>query len=388
MSLQLTAQAAKEFSDEMQKRQGDVLVLARQLVEVESPSGNFAGSRQIAALLSEELEKFPQLVELKQIERPGYGLHLLARIGRKGANTRVMILGHTDTVYPLETLHKRSWHEVDGKIFAPGVFDMKANCALAVTVIGFCAEAGLLDGREVTLLLTCDEETGSAHGRSLVEEEARQCQTVFVLEPPAPAGAVKTGRKGTAGYQIEVKGISAHAGLDPEKGASAILEISKQIGRIYEMSVPSEGTTINVGLISGGIASNVVAPDAKAVIDVRFCNMKEAARIEQQILALRSFDSRTKLEITGGINRPPLERTEKVLSLYSKACSIAALLDVELGEATVGGASDGNFAAAVGAGVLDGLGVDGDGAHAEHEHIVISKIPFRGALLAGLITSV
>ncbi|MGH9916832.1 MAG: M20 family metallopeptidase, partial [Pyrinomonadaceae bacterium] len=334
---------------------------------------------------SEELEKCPNLIELKQIERPGYGLHLLARVGSKDADTRVMILGHTDTVYPVGTLHQRPWCEAEGKIYAPGVFDMKANCALAVMVIGLCAESDLLDRREVTLLLTCDEETGSEHGRSLVEEQTGRCKTVFVLEPPATAGAAKTGRKGTANYQLEVKGIAAHAGLDPEKGASAIREISRQINHVYEMSLPAQGTTINVGLVGGGIASNVVAPDAQATIDVRFCSMDDASRIEQQIFALKSFDSRTQLKITGRINRPPLERSEKVLNLYSQARSIAALLDVELGEATVGGASDGNFAAAVGASVLDGLGVDGDGAHAEHEHIVIDRIPFRGALLAGLI---
>jgi len=250
-----------------------------------------------------------------------------------------------------------------------------------------CDALGLIPPREVVLLLTCDEEVGSLSGRPLVEEEARRAAEVLVLEPPGPGGRVKTTRKGTAMFDMTVEGRAAHAGLDPEKGASAILELARQIERLYILADPGRGTTINVGVVSGGTRSNVVAAEARAEVDVRFSTMEEAARLENAILSLQPFDERVRLSIQGSVNRPPLERTQKVAELYEHARRLAAALDFELGEMSVGGASDGNFAAAVGAAVLDGLGIEGDGAHANHEHIETSRIAQRGAMLAGLILS-
>jgi glutamate carboxypeptidase len=237
------------------------------------------------------------------------------------------------------------------------------------------------------LLLTCDEETGSTTGRALVEEEARRAVSVLVLEPPATGGRVKTARKGTGIFTIVAQGIAAHAGLEPEKGASAILEISRQIERLHALTDPARGISVNVGVVHGGTRVNVVPAEAHAEIDLRFSTAEDARQLEAVILGAQAFDERVKLKVTGGINRPPLERTEKVAKLFELAREVAAQLDFELGEAAVGGASDGNFAAALNVAVLDGLGIDGDGAHAIHEHIVVDDIARRGALLAGLIAS-
>ncbi len=224
-------------------------------------------------------------------------------------------------------------------------------------------------------------------GRALVEEEARRAEYVLVLEPPAPGGRVKTARKGTGYFRLAVEGVAAHAGLEPEKGASAVLEISRQIERLHALNDAARGTTVNVGVVCGGTRSNVVAAEARAEVDVRFGTLEEARRIEETIRALRPFDARTSLKVEGGVNRPPLERTPAVARLYEHARRLASLLGFELGEASVGGASDGNFAAACGAPVLDGLGVEGDGAHAAHEHIVADRLVSRGALLASLLAT-
>jgi glutamate carboxypeptidase len=264
---------------------------------------------------------------------------------------------------------------------------MKANCALALEALRACATLRVLPRRPVVLLLTCDEETGSLTGRALVEEETRRSASVLVLEPPATDGRVKTGRKGTGMYTVEAHGVAAHAGLEPEKGASAILEMARQIERLHAMNEGAGGITVTVGLVQGGTRSNVVPAEARAEVDVRFSTMEEAGRIEARILRLQPFDERVRLTIRGDVNRPPLERTQGVVALYEHARRIAQTLGYELGEAQVGGASDGNFAAALGVPVLDGLGIDGDGAHATHEHILIDDIARRGALVAALIAS-
>jgi glutamate carboxypeptidase len=210
---------------------------------------------------------------------------------------------------------------------------------------------------------------------------------VLVLEPPALGGCAKTGRKGTGIFAIKAVGRAAHAGLEPEKGASAILELARQTERLHSLNDSSGGIRVNVGVFHGGTLSNVVPAEAQVQVDVRFSTMAEALQIEKEIRNLKPFDDRVQLIIGGGINRPPLERSDKVLKLYSEAYRIAAQLGFELGETQVGGASDGNFAAATGAAVLDGLGIEGDGAHAAHEHIVVENIPFRGALISALVAS-
>ncbi len=387
--MELSKSSLIALRDHFVKRQREILSLTRALVEAESPSGDEAGSQAVASLLAASARTIGAVTSIEKIPSENAGEHLRIRAFSSGKTNSppIVILGHTDTVWPRGTLQKRPWRAEGNRIYGPGIFDMKANCALALEALRACDSTGVRPKGLVTLLLTCDEENGSPAGRELVEEEARRARAVLVIEPSATGGGVKTARKGTAIFTIEARGRAAHAGLEPEKGVSAILELARQVVQLHAMNHPEEGTTVNVCVIQGGTHSNVVPAEARADVDVRFSSVAEGRRLENEILHLRPFDPRGQLIVRGGINRPPLERSEKVRSLYQHARQTAMLLDLELGEASVGGASDGNFAAAIGAPVLDGLGIEGDGAHAAHEHILIDDIPRRGALLAGLIAS-
>jgi glutamate carboxypeptidase len=370
-------------------RRDEMLALVRAVVEAESPSGDMDGSRAVVDLLIDAANKIESVTTIERIESPGYGKHLRVRVRGEDnhASGTILLVGHTDTVHPRGSLMERPWRVDGARIYAPGIFDMKANCVLALEALRACAALNLEPSGEIVLLLTCDEETGSATGRALVEEEARRARCALVLEPPASVGRVKTGRKGTGIFEMQVTGRAAHAGLEPEKGASAILELARQTEKLHALNDLASGISVNVGVIEGGTRSNVVAASARAEIDLRFSKADEGKRVEDEILNARAFDERVQLHVSGGINRPPLERNEQVIALYKHAREVAARLDFELGETQVGGASDGNFIAALGVPVLDGLGIDGDGAHAEHEHIVSDAIARRGALIAGLIAS-
>jgi glutamate carboxypeptidase len=373
----------------MREREGAMLALTRALVETESPSGDVEGSRAAVSLLADAAKAIGAVSSVERIESPGYGEHLRIRAfdGATDSVDAILLVGHTDTVHPRGSLMERPWREEDGRIYGPGIFDMKANCVMALEALRACAALGLMPRRRVVLVLTCDEETGSETGRALIEAEAAHARCALVLEPPASGGRVKTARKGTGIFTMEAEGRAAHAGLEPEKGASAILEIARQIERLHALNDLSRGISVNVGVVRGGTRSNVVAACAHAEIDVRFSTQEEASHLDAEIRGARAFDERVRLLVGGGINRPPMERTTGVVSLYEQARRIAALLDFDLGEASVGGASDGNFIAAMSVAVLDGLGISGDGAHATHEHIIADDITTRGALLAGLIAS-
>lgn len=373
------------------KRQSETLSLIYKLVETESPSGDVEGSRTIACLLEKMICDIPSVNSIERIPSPGYGEHLCVQAFGNGGDDNgknTLLLGHTDTVHPLGTLGaQQGVREKDGRLYGPGIFDMKASCAVAVEILNCLTVLEIRPPRPVTLLLTCDEETGSKTGRRLVETEARRAAQVLVLEPPAPGGGAKTGRKGVGIWKVTAQGIAAHAGLNPEAGASAILELARQTERFHSMTDATVGTNFNVGVMSGGTRVNVVAERAEMEIEARFGTIKEAERIEGLMGELQPFDERVRLTVKGSINRPPLERTPDVLRLYQQARKIASQLGFELEERSVGGASDGNFAAALNVPVLDGLGVDGDGAHAAHEHILVEDVSRRGALLAGLVAS-
>lgn len=376
--------------DYFASRQREVLALTRALVEVESPSGDEQGSKAVVSLLAAAARTIGPVSSIERVPSEQYGEHLRIKAfadARNGVRP-ILILGHTDTVHPRGSLEQNPWRVEGNHAYGPGVFDMKANCALAIELIRSCA---ILHGKQpspLVLLLTCDEERGSMSGRSLVEAEAKRARAVLVLEPPARGGRVKTGRKGTGIFTIQTRGQAAHAGLEPEKGASAILEMARQIQKLHALNGVAGGITVNVGVVRGGTVSNVVAAEAHAEVDIRFSTNEEATRIEGKVRSLRAFDSRVQVIVRGEINRPPLERTDKVVAMYEQARKIAREMDYDLKEAQVGGASDGNFVAAFCPAVLDGLGIDGDGAHASHEHILIDDIPRRGALLAGLIASI
>lgn len=388
MTTQTQTAMLQKIKERVAVRLDEMLNLTRRLVECESPSGDAAGSRAVVDLLVSAAQGIDSLQTVERIEVPDYGEHLRLAFFSPDAekSSRTLILGHTDTVHPRGTILARPWRREGEKIYGPGIFDMKANCALTLEAIRACVESGWRETkRQVVVLLTCDEEAGSASGRGLVEKEAGQASRVLVLEPSAPGGLAKTGRKGTGMWTLRARGRAAHAGLEPEKGASAILEIARQIERLHALNNFSQGTSVNVGVVRGGTTSNVVAAEAEAEIDVRYTNAEEARRIEEAFRRLKPCDDRVRLELEGGINRPPLERTEAVVKLFREAQEVAASLGYTLGETQVGGASDANFAAAFCPAVLDGLGIEGDGAHAEHEHIMTNNVPTRGAILAGLL---
>jgi glutamate carboxypeptidase len=386
--MNISAAKLAAFRDYFAGRREAIVALTRALVEAESPSGDQAGSKAVVTLLAAAAEAITAVTKVERVPSDNYGEHLRVKaFGEASRLQPIVILGHTDTVHPRDSLRRRPWRVEGNRAYGPGVFDMKANCALAIEVVRACVETGVRPERPLVLLLTCDEEAGSFSGRQLVEAEARTAHAVLVLEPPASGGRVKTGRKGTGIFSLTARGRAAHAGLEPEKGASAILELARQTERLHSLNGVTGGISVNVGVFRGGTLSNVVAEEARAEIDVRFSTPDEAAYIEHKILNLRPCDERVQLIVKGGINRPPLERSEAVVRLFCQAQALAQQLEFELGETQVGGASDGNFAAAAGAAVLDGLGINGDGAHAAHEHILLDDIPQRGALLAALVAT-
>jgi glutamate carboxypeptidase len=308
----------------------------------------------------------------------------------KGAKSRepVLLLGHFDTVYDLGTLKAMPWLEKAGRLYGPGVFDMKGGI---VQIMFALAALKAVDGslpRPVTVLLVSDEEEGSATSRPLTEKVASQHAAVLVCEPAGPGGALKTARKGVGDFKITVTGHASHAGLDFEKGHSAILELAHQIHAIAAMTNLTRGITLNPGVVRGGTRTNVVADRAEVEIDLRIARKSDGAVMEKRVRALRPVNRSCTLQIEGGINRPPLERTRQVATLFHLAQQVAGQLGFGLQEVAVGGGSDGNFTGGLGIPTLDGLGAVGEGAHAKHESIVAAELPRRAALLAGLIAAI
>lgn len=365
-----------------QNRQAEILRSIRELIEIESPSFDVEGSRNAVDFLVEQAQTLACVTKIERIETD-CGDHLIVRAFESDAKP-VLLLGHTDTVHPRGSKLQNPTRIEDGKLYGCGSFDMKANCVLMLEILRAFETLDLKPSRPVTILLSCDEEVGSKTGRPIVEREARRSCFCLVAEPSAK-GKVKTGRKGTGNYVLKAHGIPSHAGLEPERGASAILEISRQIEKIHGLGDFQNGTSAIVCQIKGGTASNVVPAEAECSIDVRFTAMSEAEKIDQAFKNLSAFDSRVSLELLGEINRPPMERSEGTLALYERARSIGETFGYELGETQVGGASDGNFVAALGVPVLDGLGVSGDGAHTLEEYIFVEDVARRATLLASMI---
>ncbi len=374
-----------EILNYFNERRDETIETIRQIVEIESPSYDVEQSKVVASWIENEARKLSLDLEVERVPAEKYGDHVLIRAFPE-VEKNILLLGHTDTVHPVGTKLLNPTRIEDGKFFGCGIFDMKSGIVLMFEALRFIADSAATPSRSVTILLSCDEEVGSFSGRELVEREARKAEACFVLEPSA-SGRVKTGRKGTGMFTLNVHGVPAHAGLEPEKGASAILELSRQIEALHELNDPPAGTTVNVCTARGGTTINVIPEHAECTVDVRFTSMEEAARIENSVRQLKPFDDRVRLEITGGVNRPPMERTPAVVALFENARTLAAGFDYELGETQVGGASDGNFVAALGVPLLDGLGVAGDGAHRLDEHILIDDIPKRAALITSLLVS-
>jgi glutamate carboxypeptidase len=372
-----------------QTKQNETVAFLRELVECESPSDDPAAVARFVDLLASRVS---DIAKVKVIRGSGgYGPQVQCEFKLPGRRKdgQILALGHSDTVYPIGTLAGMPCVERDGRLWGPGVFDMKGGVAMFVYAMRALIEQDVPVKRRVVLQLNSDEEVGSPSSRPLTEKEAQRSAAVLVIEPSAGAdGKAKTGRKGVGDYTVRVKGKPSHAGLDFAAGASAIVELARQIDRIAGFTDLDRGLTVNPGVIVGGTRSNVVAAEASCEVDFRIARNEDYAGLDKKFRSLKPFDKRCTVEVTGGLNRPPLERTKEVVALYQTAAKLARELGVELGETTVGGGSDGNFTAGMGVPTLDGIGAVGDGAHASHEHVVIGRIPDRTALLAKLVQAI
>jgi len=370
----------------LEGRQEACVQTIRELVEIESPSDSKAATDRIGRVLA---EMFAALGGHAQIHSAmDFGDNVQIDFAGLSNVEPVLLLGHFDTVYPLGTLATMPCSVADGCMHGPGVLDMKSGIALMLQAIeALQAWHGELP-RPVTVFLVSDEEVGSYSSRRITESLARKSAAVLVLEPAGPRGAVKTARKGVGEYTLRVEGLASHAGLDPGKGHSAIVELARQITAMWKLNDLQRGVSVNPGVIRGGTRTNVIAAEATVEIDVRIKMAKQAATLDRKLRALKPFDKHCKVSIEGGVNRMPMERNAGVAALYKKAKAIASQMDWRLEEAAVGGGSDGNFTAGIGVPTLDGMGGVGTGAHALHEHILISELPRRALLLAGMIETI
>ncbi len=367
--------------------ESEIISLTREFVEQESPSGERTALDCFVELLADTLAPFGSVRTC-----PGgtYGRHLIfdARIPGKKTRPGLLVLGHSDTVWPLGTLDIMPFRVEDGRLWGPGVFDMKAGIVLFVFALRALLETDTPVASPVRLQLNSDEEIGSPSSRPLTETHAASSHAVLVLEPATGlAGKLKTARKGVGQFRLTVRGKAAHAGLDFRAGASATLELARQLDRIAAFTDCNRGITVNPGVIAGGTRPNVIAAEAWADIDVRVLSAEDALKIEQDFRALQPFDPRCSLAIAGGLNRPPMPRSARNLALFQCAQACARDLDLDLDDSLAGGGSDGNFTAALGIPTLDGLGAVGEGAHAAHESVLIDHLPARAALLAKLIAA-
>ena len=366
------------------RKESALVRLIQSLVRAESPSDDKAAVDACGALVTAWAAAAGGRVKVHRQRAFGDVIEVRFGPGRKG-NRPILLLGHIDTVWPVGTLKAMPCRVGDGRLWGPGTLDMKAGVAMALTAIEMLAEANLLD-REVILLLNSEEEIGSPVSRPMTERLAQDSSAVLVLEP-AKGLACKTARKGTGNWRIDIQGVAAHAGVDFEKGASALRELGHVIEKVSDWTDLERGLTVSVGLAGGGSKTNVIPAQAWAEVDVRIARKADGPRIERKFASLKTSDRRCSLSVTGGINRPPMERSRGTVALYREARALAAELGFTLEEASTGGASDGNFTAALGVPTLDGLGAVGEGAHAAHESIVLEHLATRTALLAGMLAS-
>ncbi|HEY2469143.1 MAG TPA: M20 family metallopeptidase [Terracidiphilus sp.] len=366
------------------RKEPTLLDLGRKLVLVESPSDTKEAVDECVAITAGEIRARGGRVRLHR--QRSCGDILEARFGRRRNPAKpVLLLGHLDTVWPIGTLRTMPWRIADGRLWGPGTLDMKVGVAMALTAIEMLSEADLLN-HEIVLLLNSDEEIGSLASRPITERLAKECSAVFVLEP-AQGLAYKTARKGTGNWRIDIHGKAAHAGVDFEKGASALRELSSVIETVSNWTDLKRGLTVSVGVAGGGSKTNVIPAEAFAEVDARIAKKADGPRIERKFTSLKAADRRCSLAIAGGINRPPMERTRGTVRLFEQARGLAAELGFSLEEAATGGASDGNFTSALGIPTLDGMGAVGEGAHASHESVLLGHLAPRTALLAGMLAT-
>ncbi len=365
-----------------------IVALLRQLVECESPSDDPAAVNRFVELVGDTAAP---LAAVKTVAGGRFGKHVLCEMklpGRKKAG-QILALGHSDTVWPLGTLRTMPFRETDGRLWGPGALDMKAGIAFFLFAAKAVRELDIPVPSKVLLQLNSDEEVGSPSSRALTEKNAARSRAVLVLEPGTGLeGKLKTARKGVGGFTVTVRGKAAHSGVDFAAGASAVLELARQVERVAGFTRLRRGITVNPGVISGGTRSNVVAAEARAEVDIRVLRLKDAPGLEKKFRALKPFDKRCSLEVIGGLNRPPMERSAGNIRLFRTARDLGRDLGVEVGESLSGGGSDGNFTAAMGIPTLDGLGGVGEGIHAPNESVLVNRIADRTALIAKLLVAI
>jgi len=368
-----------------QERSAAALDLLARMVAIDSPTSDKQAVDRMGALLLSEFTAAGAAA--RRIPQSGAGDALRFAFGPPGKRP-AMLLGHHDTVWPLGEAARRPFR-IDGvHATGPGVFDMKAGLTLCVLLARACREKAFAPRVPVAAVLSADEEIGSPVSRPFIEAEARGSRYVLGLEPPMPDGGAKTVRKGVGRIVLRVRGRPAHAGIDPEKGVNAIEELAAQILAIKGLQDHAAGTTIHAGLIQGGVAKNVVAPEARAEIDVRAADPAAWARIETAVLNLRPRDARAGIEVEARLTHPPMVRTAAIGSLWEQAHRAAQSVGFDLGEGGTGGGSDGSYCAALGVPILDGLGVEGEGAHAAGERIEVERLPIRAAFLAAMLENI
>lgn len=358
-----------------------MLALVEELSAIESPTDEKAAVDRCGRRLAERLNELGAVVT--SAAASSVGDHLIATFGT--GPRQILLLGHIDTVWPLGQLERMPIRREHGRLHGPGVYDMKAGIGLATLATRAVLGRRRLEGVRLVMLWTTDEEIGSQTSRALIETEAKKSEAVLVFEPALAGGGLKTSRKGCGQYELVAHGVSAHAGVDPRKGVSAIREIARQILALETLQDLDRGISVNVGLVLGGSRPNVVPEEARVTIDVRVPTRQDAERFNRAMHALKPQLQGARLTVTGGFARPPMERTKGVAQLFAIARSVADELDMTLTEGSTGGGSDGNFTAALGVPTLDGLGAIGDGAHALHEHVVIESLAPKAALVAGII---
>ncbi|MGI6575087.1 MAG: M20 family metallopeptidase [bacterium] len=368
-------QLVKEFVDQRE----EMINLLQKLVELESPSIDKEATDKLSSFLANYLQQLGCQVEI--LEQENYGNHVLATFGEEGPP--LLVLCHMDTVWATGEIKERPFRVEGNKAYGPGVMDMKGGIVQALFALAAAKKRGLK--RQIKILLNTEEEIGSPSSRPIIEEQALKAKAVLVLEPPVGThGALKTFRKGVGMFNIKVKGKAAHAGADPEKGVSAVEELARQIIKLHSLTDLEQGTTVNVGVIGGGTRSNVIAAEAWAGVDLRVPSMAEVERVMPIIQNLKPELTGTEVVVEGELNRPPMERTPAIVQLFQHAQRLGEEMGFNLEEIGTGGASDGNFTAALGVPTLDGLGAVGEGGHAHHEYIILDYLPERAALLTRL----
>jgi glutamate carboxypeptidase len=359
--------------------------MLRELVECESPSDDPAAVNRFVQLLSDLAAPY---AKLKAVPGGRFGKHLLCEFSAaKRGNGQVLVLSHSDTVWPMGTLKSMPFREADGRLWGPGALDMKGGIAIVLFAMRALKELEIPLPHKVLLQVNSDEEIGSSASRALTEKNALASKAVFVVEPGTGlSGKLKTARKGVGAYTVAVHGRAAHAGVDFGNGASAIVELARQVEKIAGFTNLDRGLTVNPGVISGGTRSNVIAAEAVTHVDIRIQRASDFPALDRKFQTLKPFDKRCAISVTGGLNRPPMERSPGTVALYRTAQKVARAMGFSIEESATGGGSDGNFTAALGIPTLDGLGPVGEGAHAPNESILIDRIPERIALFAGLMS--